>query len=383
MLLCLNTLNSIESGGTTMKDYKGLYYTLMNEYEAYQRVSEKRIQELCEANVNLENSNNSLFNIVEISKYINTFFSDDNLISMINDMIIGILGVAYSTIFLMENGELIIKATNIENSQINLTSQEIKYINSEQEFLINCKEPIKQVGTKCSSNIHSVMGVPIFLREKFMGYIIVEHKVYNFMNLELKLFLKSIANQIAISIENSFLYKQLEKISQKDPLMGIYNRKYFLDHMEEIQKQDCNKKFAIVMIDIDNFKKVNDTFGHQFGDKVLINTGKIINNWLGKRDILARYGGEEMILYITDFEEEVSVYNKVNIICRAIEESVINFQGREKAVTASFGIAYFPLNSQKIEELIKLADDLLYKAKRLGKNRVISSHNELYKALEC
>ena len=363
-----------------MPDYKKLYDNLKVEYEAYQRVSEKHIQELCEMNVKLENSNNSLFNIVEISKYINTFFSDDNLISMINDMIIGILGVSYSTIFLMENDELIIKATNIKDSKINLSSEEIKYVYNESEFLINSKDPIKQIGANCS-NIHSAMGVPIFLRDKFMGYIIVEHKVYNFMNVELKMFLKSIANQIAISIENSFLYKQLEKLTQRDPLMNIYNRKYFFEYIEKMIKENINEKFAIVMIDIDNFKKVNDNFGHQFGDNVLINTGKIIKSWLGNNDIIARYGGEELILYITDFDEESSVYNKVNIVRRAIESSVVNFQGKEKSVTASFGISYFPMNSREVNELIKIADDLMYEAKKLGKNRVISAHDKKFKPL--
>lgn len=364
-----------------MPDYKKLYDNLKVEYEAYQRVSEKHIQELCEMNVKLENSNNSLFNIVEISKYINTFFSDDNLISMINDMIIGILGVSYSTIFLMENDELIIKATNIEDSKINLSSEEIKYVYNEQEFLINSKDPIKQIGSQ-RSNIHSAMGVPIFLRDKFMGYIVVEHKVYNFMTIELKMFLKSIANQIAISIENSFLYKQLEKLTQTDSLMNIYNRKYFFDYMEKMMKQENHDKFAIVMIDIDNFKKVNDNFGHQFGDKVLINTAKVINGWLGNNDIIARYGGEEIILCIKDFDEEISVYNKVDIIRRAIESSIISFQGKENSVTASFGISYFPLNSQNISELIKIADDLLYNAKKLGKNKVISAHDEDFKGLK-
>jgi hypothetical protein len=75
------------------------------------------------------------------------------------------------------------------------------------------------------------MGSPIKLRDKFIGYIIVEHNIYKFMTIELKLFLRSIANQIAISIENSLLYKELEKINQRDSLLGIYNRKYFFEYL--------------------------------------------------------------------------------------------------------------------------------------------------------
>jgi len=358
-----------------MQDYEKLYNNLKDEYEAYQRFSEKNRQELCERNVKLENSNNSLFNIVEISKYINTFFSDDNLIPIINDMIIGILGVAYSTIFLMEDNELVIKAKNIEGFKINLTSKEIECIHKGQEFLINSKESIKTIGEEYI-DIHSVMGVPILLRDKFMGYIIVEHKVYKFMTIELKRFLGSIANQIAISIENSYLYKQLERITQIDSLMDIYNRKYFFEFIDKVTKENNKEKFAIVMIDIDNFKKVNDNYGQQFGDKVLINTAKIIKNWLGDKDIIARYGGEEIILYITDFDDEISVYNKVNIIRRSIESSMVSFQGKEQSVTASFGISYFPLNGENINELIRIADNLLYKEKKLGKNRIVSSYDE-------
>ena len=128
------------------------------------------------------------------------------------------------------------------------------------------------------------------------------------------------------------------------------------------------------MIDIDDFKKVNDTFGHQFGDKVLINTANIIQGWLEKNDIIARYGGEEIILYLTGFEECISVYNKVEIIRRAIETSVVNLQDMSNSVTASFGVSYYPYDSDDINVLIKMADDLLYEAKKAGKNKVVSTH---------
>ncbi len=354
-----------------MKDYEKLYNNLKDEYETYQRFAEKHRQELYEKNIKLEKSNDSLANIVEISKYINTFFSDDNLISMINDMIIGILGVTYSTIFLMNDDELIIKASNIDNMKIDLLSDEIESINNKQEFIVNSEVPLKNIGVN-KVQIHSKMGVPILLRDKFIGYIIVEHTVYNFMNTELKVFLKSIANQIAISIENSYLYKELERITQRDALLDIYNRKYFFEYIEKIVKQKTHSQFAVVMIDIDNFKKVNDTFGHQFGDKILINTANIIQGWLGQNDIIARYGGEEIILYITDFDDEMAVFNKVEIIRRSIASSVVNFQNIKHSVTASFGVSYYPTDGSDINDLIKLADDLLYKAKKNGKNQVVT-----------
>ena len=355
-----------------MQDYNKLYNSLKMEYEAYQKFSEKHIQELNQKNVKLEKSIDSLSNIIEISKYINTFFSNDNLISMINDMILGILGVMYSTIFLIENNELTIKASNIENMNINLTSKEYMHINNGEEFLINSRKPLKQTGEH-KVDIHSLMGVPIKLGEKFIGYIVVEHNLYKFMTIELKLFLRSIANQIAIAIENSILYKELEKLNQRDPLLDIYNRKYFFEYLEKnISEQ--HDKFAIVMIDVDNFKKINDTYGHQFGDKVLINVANIIKKSIYGNDIAARYGGEEFILYISGFTEENSVYNTIESMRSALENSKVRFNGEFKSVTASFGISFFPLNGDSLNSLISKADDLLYKAKKSGKNKVFSGH---------
>ena len=170
-----------------MQDYEKLYNNLKDEYEIYQRFAEKHRQELYEKNVKLEKANDSLANIVEISKYINTFFSNDNLISMINDMIIGILGVTYSTVFLLDhnNNDLIIKASNIENLEVKLTSDEIDSINNKQEFIVNSENTIKKIGIN-ETEIHSMMGVPILLRDKFMGYIIVEHKNIQFYEYRIK-----------------------------------------------------------------------------------------------------------------------------------------------------------------------------------------------------
>lgn len=356
-----------------MQDFEKLYNALRIEYENYQMFSEKHIQELNQKNVKLEKSIDSLSNIIEVSKYINTFFSNDDLISMINDMILGILGVTYSSIFLIEDSELIVKASNIENMDIKLTSEELLHITNEEEFIINSEKTLKQTGEH-KRDIHSIMGSPIKLRDKFIGYIIVEHNIYKFMTIELKLFLRSIANQIAIAIENSLLYKQLEKINQRDVLLGIYNRKYFFEYLEKNKSERMENKFAIVMIDIDDFKKINDTYGHQFGDKILINTAKVIGDFIDEDDIMARYGGEEFILYISNFSDESSVYNKIEMIRGALENSKVSFNDEYKSVTSSFGISFFPLNGIDVNDLIKSADDLLYKAKKNGKNRVFSGH---------
>lgn len=351
------------------------YEKLKKEFQRYQEVTEAKIQQLSGANIKLEKRLDALSNIVEVSNYVNSFLSSENLIPMINDMIIGILGVTYCTIYIVQDNELVVKATNGGSETTWLTSQCNKYIKEKQTFIINSKEAIMT----CKENdedrikVYSRMGVPIKIRDKFIGYIILDHTHHNFFNIDHEIFVNSISSQIAIAIENSMLYREIKNAAKFDPLIGIYNRKTFFEIIESKLKE-CNKKYAIIMIDLDNFKRVNDTLGHQFGDTVLINTATLIKGKLSYGDLIARYGGEEIIVYIDDAEDEENVFARIERIRKAVEFSVVEREGVTKHITASFGLSFYPKDGDSLLEVIKSADKLLYKAKNYGKNKVISAH---------
>jgi len=358
-----------------MQNYFFEYEKVKHEFDNYQEKVEIQLNTLSKRNMKLEKDINVLANIVEISKYINSFLSDENLIYMINDMVLGLLGVAYSTIFLEEDGELIIKATNVKGKEVELTSEEKVYIESGKEYLINYEEGIRTYECsnikECSSErICSVMAMPIQMRDKSFGFILVEHQLYNFLDKEHKRFLKSIASQIAISMENAILYRELQDNAKKDPLLGIYNRRYFFEVVEKKAQANPEDSYAAVMVDLDDFKKVNDYCGHQFGDKVLIETNETIRKYLDEHDILARYGGEEIILYIDGFKDKKEVYEKVETIRRSIEQNIISNGEISKTITASFGIGYYPEDGETVSEVINEADKLLYQSKKSGKNKV-------------
>lgn len=346
------------------------YNKLKLEYKSYQEEAESLIQSLSKKNMKLEKDLNVLTNIVEISKYINSFLSDENLILMINDMIVGLLGVAYSTIFLEEDGEFSIKATNLKNKHVQLTSEENVYVKNEQDYLINDKGGLRSYEKDNALKVCSAIGMPIKLRDKFFGFILVEHQLYNFLDNDHKKFLKSIATQIAICLENSILYRELEDTAKKDPLLGIYNRRYFFEVIEKQTIHKPQEPFAIVMIDLDNFKSINDFYGHQFGDKVLIETTEIIRKKMKSKDILARYGGEEIIIYMNDFENFDEVYERIECIREQISQNEIREGNLYKKVTASFGIACYPNDGKSVNQIIASADLLLYESKKKGKNRV-------------
>lgn len=356
-----------------MDNYRELYLKLKEEFETYQSFAESTIQILNEKNTKLEKKLDALVNLVEIGKYINLNVSDGDLIPMINDMIIGILGVTYSSIYIKENDLLKVKATNVDKMYANLTEDEcFNFLKDEKPFIINSKKPLfGRLNGK--ANVHSLIGVPITLRENLIGYIVVEHTLYDFFNYEHITFISSIANQIGIALENSFLYHKVRENSIRDPLLGIYNRKYFFDVVENKIARKRERSFAIIMVDIDDFKKVNDRFGHQFGDEVLIQTVDIISESLGARDIIARYGGEEIVLYIHKVISPTEVYKKIDRIRQRISENKVIYNNLESYITASFGISFYPQTSVNLQQLLNAADNMLYKAKGCGKNIVISA----------
>lgn len=344
---------------------------LKKEYESYQNTAEKTMQNISERNIELERTLGALSSIVEISRYINLHLSDPSLIQIINDMMLGILGVTYSTVYIMENNCLCVKVTNITQNSSFLKKEELIRGNSNAQFLLNSQTPIYETNIN-DLDIHSVIGVPIALADKLLGYIILEQALYNFFNKEHLNFLSSIANQIAVVLENSFLYKKIMKSSELDPLLEIYNRKYFLEKVQQIIEENPSHKFSIVMVDLDDFKKINDTFGHQFGDEVLKQTTKMIANDINNNDIIARYGGEELVIFLYDGEDHLKVYKEVDIIREKISENVVKLGCCVATITASFGISFYPVDSNKLEKMLNIADTRLYEAKRRGKDKVVA-----------
>jgi diguanylate cyclase (GGDEF)-like protein len=177
----------------------------------------------------------------------------------------------------------------------------------------------------------------------------------------------------AVAVENSLLFRQTRELSLIDPLTGIYNHRHFkhLLGVELGRAHRYSRTMALIMIDVDNFKRVNDTLGHPIGDRVLRGISRILAEGLRRSDVLARYGGEEfaVILQETDRESSRGVAEK---LCRDVREKASFPDGRNGQVraTISLGLAFFPLDAGNEEDLLLRADQALYRAKSSGKNRV-------------
>lgn len=156
-----------------------------------------------------------------------------------------------------------------------------------------------------------------------------------------------------------------------DGLTQAFNRKHWEECLaaEFSRARRYKQDLALVMLDLDQFKLLNDTFGHQGGDKVLIETAKVINELLRMGDLFGRYGGEEfaVILPNTDLVGAEEVAERIR---KTIEHNAIDYQGRSIRVTVSIGVAIINEQDSRYEDLISHADIALYRAKNSGRNRV-------------
>lgn len=224
----------------------------------------------------------------------------------------------------------------------------------------------------------SFISLPVKIKDKSIGVLNLSDKKdgSEFSDMDIKL-LETVALYSAVAIERKIYYQSsvsLKKISITDPLTSLLNRRYFEERIsEELERSKRHSQpFSLIIIDIDNFKDFNDTYGHLYGDEVLRNTALGIRGCTRVIDIAARYGGEEFAVILPTTDKEGAL-----IIGNRIRDEIFNMSfpaqrtGKTAKLTVSLGIATYPNDAATIEDLINNADRALYKAKGLGKNRVV------------
>lgn len=173
------------------------------------------------------------------------------------------------------------------------------------------------------------------------------------------------------------LFEKTKKFAMVDSLTGTYNRRYMETCLKkEIMRCERYKKNASVCIlDIDNFKNINDTYGHQTGDDILVNFASQIKKSIREEDVLCRYGGEEFLVILPE-----TCINGAKNLAERIQNSIFTDPLlKHYKITFSAGIASYPCNGKTIEELISIADSFLYKAKKEGRNRIELAYKNIVK----
>lgn len=184
----------------------------------------------------------------------------------------------------------------------------------------------------------------------------------------------SVAKQAALSITNLYLHERLRQQSIRDFLTGLLNRRRLEEDLSQelARAKRRNTRVAVVMLDIDNFKELNDTHGHEAGDEVLRELARVIQDELREDDKAYRYGGEEFTLTLSDTDEQ-GAQSLAERIRTLSEQNIASLVGLPQAVTVSLGIAFSTRHAATPTELIRAADQALYTAKGLGRNRIFTA----------
>ena len=178
-------------------------------------------------------------------------------------------------------------------------------------------------------------------------------------------------NKIDIIKKINFMYSQTRHMSVTDALTGLYNRRHFEDTLERefLRAVRYKNDLSFAIIDIDFFKKINDTYGHSFGDYVLKEVAYLISQTFRKTDMVFRYGGEEFAVIITETPIEKAVY-PLERLRKSIENYPFTFENQKVDVTVSIGACGVDDATDSVHTLFEIADKALYDAKKNGRNQV-------------
>lgn len=220
-----------------------------------------------------------------------------------------------------------------------------------------------------SANVQSLLCVPLITKGEAIGVINISNKkhdlLFNQKDLE---FMTSLANQAAIAIDNAKLYE----LATKDGLTKLYINRHFMTLLENEVRRCSRYKhhMSLIMLDIDDFKLINDKYGHLVGDQILREVASQILTTVRKIDVAARYGGEEFVILLPETTKQGA-----SIIAERLRKNIANLKVNTNddqtiTTTVSMGISQFPNDAASPQELIEAADKALYNSKRNGKNVV-------------
>lgn len=328
----------------------------------------------------------SLLSLIEASQELGASADINKLLTVVKNIMTSLFSPQAAAILLQEeeNGRLLlkIKSANLphDNKFIDfdpLVSKSIigKTFKEKQSCLIGdfSIEKEDDIITK-NKSFRSIMIAPLIYEEKAIGVLFLSNsspKQYKADDLKL---LYMLSNQIALAIRNIQLHTATKTLAITDSLSGMFTHGYFQEHLnQQIIKHKYEKKpLSLLIIDVDFFKKVNDTYGHPQGDSLLKQLGGLIKTVTRPEDVICRYGGDEFTVTMlnTNRIEAVLIAERIRL---AVEEYEFVIGSKIVHITISGGVASYPEDSETKKVLVEKADTALYEAKQKGRNKTCFS----------
>ena len=297
------------------------------------------------------------------------------------------LDAPYAEIMLVEDDWLVIKAaTQNQQSRIGERLGRSEAMLSWQAF--DTHEPAvlsdynnwpQRQQAYAEFSLHAVADFPILNNDRCLGVLALgrDQADYEFTGDQIQ-FGRFFANLTALVLNNAQLREALREQSIRDPLTRLFNRRY----MEETLKREVRRvtrqlrPLGILMIDIDHFKRFNDTYGHTAGDRLLQRLGQLLQSQIRGEDVACRYGGEEFILILPNTSLEVAGQRAEHLRQAARLLQISAPAETHHGITLSIGIAIYPEHGSSVEAVLHVADTALYRAKQAGRDCVVTAQKE-------
>lgn len=372
-----------EADNATLVERLGDKYVQLEEARREMQVQYDKLRH---ANEQTEESNRKLtaslaefFTVQQISQAISSIFDMNELLKFVNDVIIGVMGVSNSTIAMInpQSGRMKVLVSSIfDKRELAVFTDYINHdiqtgsISIGKSVLDNTVAPDDYRFVQ-GRNVRSIISVPLVAKARALGIVLIEQVIPNAFDNENVRLLEILAQQVSIAIDNARLYQQMQEMATIDGLTGIYNRIHFQNRLTEefLKAREQHGDLALIMFDIDHFKRFNDTHGHQFGDLVLKSICSWVREHLRKADLFARYGGEEFVILMPHTSMALA-FEKAEELRAGIARMMITDRVISTSVTVSMGVSAFPEAARTEMQLVKAADDALYEAKNGGRNQV-------------
>lgn len=319
---------------------------------------------------------NELRVINEITRQLNKTLKLDDVYRYALEKVRSILSADFACILSIdqESRKMIVRASKpsvIQNEMFDITEgfSGIVYSTGEPLIVPDCLHypHIRSAFVK-STGARSLLAAPILSGEETIGIVLVAHREPNYFSYDNFKLLRVLAGQIGLAITNAALHAEMRRMVITDQLTGLYTRHYLDELINEFQKKDdCG---SLILLDVDFFKRINDTYGHQVGDQVLVQIAGIVKKCIRESDIAARWGGEELAVYLPRTGKDRAVWIAERMRARIYTET-------NPRVSVSCGLAEWNRTDEKIsvEHLFYQADMNMYTAKRDGRNQVRANHS--------
>ena len=324
----------------------------------------------------LEAKNQERIQLSKMNHFLQSCLTIDEATKALNDLLMPLFPNTNGIVYLLNNSRNLFEQAAVwgkPKSKNSFESKECWAIRQGNIHLVHPNTPgLYCIHTFDREKATSTLCLPIIAQGDTLGAIYIDTNEARAIDNSVRELAETVAQNIALAVSNLKLQEKLVYQSLRDTLTGLFNRRYLKESLvKEVNRAQRKQQFiSILMMDIDHFKRFNDTYGHSAGDLVLQTVGAFLLSQVREYDTACRYGGEELIIVMPDAGLDDAVI-RAETIREGIKKLELKHEGENlKSITISIGVSCFPDDGTNVEDLIRAADRALYQAKKDGRDCV-------------